>query len=101
MADGAGRTGYHAGDRELATWALAAWQRSAGPACASWPRRKRALLRVYWADPADGQYGEMRPFMAGGQRGAAVYIRPDMRSLGLTSPGRPASIRSCATPSST
>ena len=57
VADGTGRTGYRAGDRELATWALAAWQRSAGPTLRFEPApENKALLRVYWADPADGQY---------------------------------------------
>ena len=83
VADGAGRSGYRASDRELATWAINAWQRSAGAALRFEPAPEaRALLRVYWADPADGQYGEMRPFMVGDQRGAAVYVRPDTTSLG-------------------
>ena len=76
-------TGYRAGDRELATWALAAWQRSAGPTLRfEQASEKQALLRVYWADPADGQYGEMVPFTIGEQRGAALYIRPDTAALG-------------------
>ena len=83
VADGTGRTGYRAGDRELATWALAAWQRSAGPTLRfEQAPEKQALLRVYWADPADGQYGEMVPFMVGERRGAALYIRPDTAALG-------------------
>jgi hypothetical protein len=83
VADGTGRTGYRAGDRELATWALAAWQRSAGPTLRFEPApENRALLRVYWADPADGQYGEMVPFTIGERRGAALYIRPDTAALG-------------------
>ena len=83
IADGTGKAGYHADDRELATWAIEAWQRSAGPGLRFEPAPEaRALLRMYWADPADGQYGEMRPFMVGDQRGAAVYVRPDMSSLG-------------------
>ena len=83
VADGTGRAGYRAGDRELAAWAVAAWQRSVGPALRfeSAPE-ERALLRVYWAEPADGQYGEMRPFTIGERRGAAVYIRPDTTALG-------------------
>jgi hypothetical protein len=42
----------------------------------------RALIRVYWADPIDGQYGEMRPIVVDGRQGAAVYIRPDISALG-------------------
>ena len=83
IADGTGRTGYRPADRELATWALAAWQRSAGGGVRFEPApEKQALVRVYWADPEDGQYGEMVPFTIGDQRGAAVYIRPDTASLG-------------------
>jgi len=83
IADGTGRAGYRATDRELAVWAVNAWQRSAGPGLRFEPAPEaRALLRVYWADPEDGQYGEMRPFMIGDRRGAAVYIRPDTASLG-------------------
>ena len=83
VADGAGRTGYRAGDRQLAAWALAAWQRSAGPALRFEPApEKQALLRIYWADAAEGQYGQMQPFMLGGQRGAALHIRPDTAALG-------------------
>ena len=41
-----------------------------------------ALLRVYWV-PADfGLYGEMQPILVDGERGAAVYIRPDTEALG-------------------
>jgi hypothetical protein len=83
VADGTGRAGYRAGDRELATWAVAAWQRSVGPVLRFEPGpEKPALLRVYWADPADGQYGEMRSFMIGERHGAALYIRPDTTALG-------------------
>ena len=101
VADGTGRTGYRAGDRELATWALAAWQRSAGPTLRfEQAPEKQALLRVYWADPADGQYGEMVPFMIGERRGAALYIRPDTAALGPESPVRPAATHCCVTASS-
>jgi len=83
VADGAGRAGYRDSDRQLAAWALAAWQRSAGPRLRFEPApEKQALLRIYWADPAEGQYGEMQPFMLGGQRGAALHIRPDTAALG-------------------
>ena len=41
-----------------------------------------AVVRLYWAEANEGQYGEMRPLIVGGRRGAAVYIRPDVDSLG-------------------
>jgi hypothetical protein len=37
---------------------------------------------LYWAEATGGQYGEMTPLDVGGRRGAAVYIRPDIDSLG-------------------
>lgn len=83
IADGLGRTGYRSGDRELAQWALEAWQRSAVKGLRFSPATESsALIRLYWAEPSEGNYGEMRPLTVGGRRGAAVYIRPDMESLG-------------------
>jgi hypothetical protein len=55
IADGSGRTGDRSSDRELALWALEAWQRSGGKnirlAEAS---ELKALIRLYWAEPGDG-----------------------------------------------
>ena len=83
IAVGNRETGYRSSDRELAQWALEAWQRSAAKGfqikAAS---ESSALIRIYWAEPDAGEYGETRPVIVGGQRGAAVYIRPDMESLG-------------------
>ena len=83
IADGAVDSGFRPEDRQLAQWALGAWERSAG-------RRLRfkaaaestAVVRLYWTEANDGRYGEMRPLIVGGRRGAAVYIRPDVDSLG-------------------
>src|ERR1700730_6180255 len=67
IAEGSGRTGYRAGDRELARWALEAWQRSAAKALRFAPAAESsALIRLYWAEPSEGNYGEMRPLMVGG-----------------------------------
>ena len=83
IADGAGRPGFRATDRELAGWAMAAWQRNAGTALRlDAAPESTAIVRLYWANPRDGQYGEMRPLIAQGRHGAAVYIRPDMDGLG-------------------
>jgi len=81
--EGTADTGYKASDRQLATWALQAWERSAGGALRFEPAPEmRAHIRVYWAGPTGGQYGEMRPLIVDGQRGAAVYVRPDTDALG-------------------
>lgn len=71
------------GDHDLALWALEAWQRAIGPTLrlVASPEDE-ALVRVYWAGPQGGQYGEMRTILVNGRRGAAVYIRPDTGSLG-------------------
>jgi hypothetical protein len=83
IADGTGRAGYRATDKELAGWAMAAWQRNAGTRLKlSVASESEALVRLYWANPREGQYGEMRPLIAHGRNGAAVYIRPDMDGLG-------------------
>jgi hypothetical protein len=83
IADGSGRTGYRSSDRELALWALQAWQRNAGKNVRlAAESESKALIRLYWAEPGDGEYGEARPLIVGGRRGAAVFIRPDVESLG-------------------
>ena len=83
IADGTGRAGFRATDRELAGWAMAAWQRNAGTALRlDAGAESAAMVRLYWANPREGQYGEMRPLIVQGRNGAAVYIRPDMEGLG-------------------
>jgi hypothetical protein len=83
IADGNGHKGYRAGDRELALWALQAWQKSVGKKLRFVAGAEPdALVRVYWADPQEGQFGEMSPIAVGGLRGAAVFIRPDVEALG-------------------
>ena len=83
IADGNGKTGYRSSDQELALWALEAWRRGAAKSfrLAAAPE-SRALVRLYWAEPSSGEYGEMRPLMVEGRPGAAVFIRPDVESLG-------------------
>lgn len=83
IADGSGRSGYRTSDRELALWALQAWQRSAGPGLQlkSAPEAD-ALIRLYWTEGNNGEYGETRFYFVGGRRGAAMYIQADVSSLG-------------------
>lgn len=83
IADGSGQTGYRSSDNELALWALQAWQRAAGKnlRLQSAPESS-AIVRVYWGESDEGMFGEMQPLDVGGRRGAAVYIRPDVESLG-------------------
>jgi hypothetical protein len=83
IANGSERIGFRPTDRQLARWAFDAWQRSAdGGLRLEVASEPDAVIRLYWADPRDGQYGEMRRIVVGGRRGAAVFIRPDVDLLG-------------------
>jgi hypothetical protein len=83
IAAGDPREGYKPADRQLAEWALDAWRSAAGSALRLTPAPEAsARVRLYWAGPQSGQYGEMRALRVNGQTGAAVYIRPDTESLG-------------------
>jgi hypothetical protein len=83
IAEGRENTGYRPGDRQLAQWALEAWQRSAGKGLRFAPASEStALVRVEWAEPGAGQFGETEPLLIHGRRGAVAYIRPDVQALG-------------------
>src|SRR5687768_412933 len=83
IAEGARGSQYRAADRDLAAWALKAWETGAGGVLRFEPSSEAdALVRVYWVPASDGQYGEMQSLMVKGRRGAAVYIRPDTDALG-------------------
>ena len=72
------------GDPQLAEWALKAWERSSGGALhfVQSSSREKALLRVVWASGREGLYGEARPIDVDGDRGAELYVRPEMDGLG-------------------
>jgi hypothetical protein len=83
IADGRGKRGFRATDTTLAQWALDGWQRTSGNALRFEPApESSAVVRVYWAEPSEGEYGEMKSLLVGGRLGAAVYIHTDMKSLG-------------------
>ena len=83
IADGEPKSDFRKTDVELATWALRAWEDAVGGALRFAPAAEdEALVRVHWVAPTFGQYGEMRPLLVRGRRGAAVYIRPDTNALG-------------------
>ena len=83
VSSGDTATGFVAGDRQLAAWALEQWQKASGGTLRFMPNAESdATLRVYWADARAGQYGEMRPLVVNGRPGAAVFIHPDLRALG-------------------
>lgn len=83
IAQGSPEARSQPSDRDLARWALAAWERAADGALVFEPAPEHdALVRIYWVPANAGQYGEMRPIIVNGRRGAAVYIRPDTDALG-------------------
>jgi hypothetical protein len=74
---------YRDGDRDLAVWALADWERASRGQLHFVPGdEKSALVHLFWVEPGGGQYGEMMPVEVGGRRGAAVFIRPDTDAFG-------------------
>jgi len=83
IAEGLPGSEYRPSDRDLATWALKAWEQSVGGAIRFEPSAEGdALVRVHWVPASSGQYGEMRPTFVNGRRGAEVFIRPDTNALG-------------------
>ena len=83
IAEGNAGSGFLPGDRELAEWALDAWRRTAPERLHLEPAVETdARIRVFWAPPASGQYGETLTFLLNGLRGAAIFVHPDMEALG-------------------
>ncbi len=68
--------GCRAGDPELAQWAMEAWQSASGGKLKleRTADRDKSQIRVYWANGRQGLYGETRPILVNGQRGAEVYV---------------------------
>ena len=71
-------------DVQLAEWAFAAWQAASDGKLRleKTDQLSRANIRLHWADSEQGQYGETRPFVTDGMRGAEVFVRPDLRAMG-------------------
>jgi len=83
IAQGEAGSEFRKTDTELATWALRAWENAVGGVLRfELAAEDDALVRVHWVAPNFGMYGEMRPLLVRGRRGAAVYIRPDTNALG-------------------
>ncbi len=79
-------SGCHAGDPELAQWAMEAWQTaSAGKlTLQKIADPGKAQIRVHWVSGNDGLYGEARPIVVDGIRGAEVYVLPAVVPAGET-----------------
>ena len=72
------------GDPELAQWAMEAWQSaSAGHlTLEKTASREKAQVRIFWSGGREGLYGEARPIMVDGLRGAEVYVLPPADGTG-------------------
>ena len=89
IAEGATVSRFRPADRDLAEWALRAWERASDGELRFTPApESSALLRVYWVPANFGLYGEMRSTIVDGERRADVYIRPDTEALGGQIAGR-------------
>jgi hypothetical protein len=76
-------SGNQPDDHALAEWALKAWTKaSSGTLSFRMVEEERAQLRLYWVSTQSSLYGEMRPIMVQGRRGAAVFVRPEIEGLG-------------------
>ena len=77
-------TSCQTGDAELGRWALEAWQRESrgGLIFRSSATEEHARIRIHWAGGANSLYGETQPAIVDGQRGANIYVLPDVRALG-------------------
>ena len=71
-------SGCHAADPELAQWAIEAWQAASGGQLRfeKTADREKAHIRILWTGGREGLYGEARPIMVEGVRGAEVYVLP-------------------------
>ncbi|MBV8906082.1 MAG: hypothetical protein JOZ22_20785 [Acidobacteriia bacterium] len=71
-------SGCHRGDSQLAKWALEAWAEATGHKLIFREtfERAKAQIRVNWASGNQGLYGEARPIVVNGIRGAEVYVLP-------------------------
>lgn len=72
------------GDVELAEWALQAWEKASDGELhlVRSAKREAALLRVLWVTGPNGLYGEARPILVNGQKGAELFVRPEIDGLG-------------------
>src|SRR5258706_13103325 len=66
-----------AGDVQLARWALDAWQEASNGRLhfVKTENRANAVIRVVWATPCQGLYGEAMPIEVNGRRGAQIFVR--------------------------
>ena len=78
-------SGCRAGDPELAQWAMEAWQSASGGALTleKTDNKDKAQIRIFWAEGERGMYGEARPIVVDGLRGAEVFVLPSIAPADL------------------
>jgi hypothetical protein len=79
-AEVAQESGCRADDIDLGVWALRAWEKASGGVL-KFERassEKNARMRIYWSSGRSQLYGEARPLLVDGKRGAEVYVLPGM-----------------------
>src|SRR5438105_13195405 len=71
-------SGCHSGDAELAQWAMEAWQAASNGKLTfeKIDELEKAHIRLHWVTSRRGAYGETRPIVVDGVRGAEVYVQP-------------------------
>jgi matrixin len=69
-------TGCRTEDADLARWALVSWENASGGKLhfVETKDRSTALLRLVWASPAGGLYGETVPISVNGRQGSQIFI---------------------------
>jgi hypothetical protein len=75
-------------DPQLADWALGAWQAASLGMLKlqKTDREERAHIRLYWGNGRGALYGEARPILVEGKRGAEVFVRPEVAASAKTDP---------------
>src|SRR6516164_11344241 len=70
------KTGCKPADVDLARWALESWQGASNGKLhfVETKVRSQALIRLVWASPAGGLYGETVPIEVNGRRGAQILV---------------------------
>jgi hypothetical protein len=75
--------GGQGSDADLCVWALEDWiSHSEGRLEVAPVARSEAVIQIFFVSPGAGLYGEMRPIRVGGLRGAEVYVRTEIGTLG-------------------
>ena len=80
---GSPEIGYQTGDDQLARWAAEAWERALQGRLMFRPGSPEdAQITLEWTGGTTGRFGDMRPVLVSGRRGAVLRIRPRTSGFG-------------------